>query len=196
MQGLKGKTGLTQKEAIFQIIKGVLGDLFQEGADVRPQILKRNDYGRREHASVELDTIVQKITDGILGGTVPSDRYGSESNPSPDYLVSEYARRIALYWLRRDRRLNGGSKPRLEAAKDKFAWYRRRRASNPGLDKISELATRDGEANHVYIYAAQLLKFKMFLECMGIDPETVPEDIRRDLHLFSDAFQENKKTAA
>jgi hypothetical protein len=111
MQGLTGKTGLTQEEAIFQIIKSALGHLYKDGSDVRPHILKKNDYGRREHASVHLDGIVDAIKVGILDGTIPSERYGTEDKRDNYWQlrVENYARRIAHYWLRRDRRLNGGS---------------------------------------------------------------------------------------
>lgn len=94
-----GKTGLNQKEAIFRIITGVLGNRFHPGVDVAPLVNERPDLSDARPA---LKQIIEQVYRGLLTGVILS-----KFNPKveairtiEDQRIREYANRITHYWIK------------------------------------------------------------------------------------------------
>ncbi len=188
MQGLKGKTGLTQKEAIFQIIKGVLGPAYSEEINVSPLILKRNlNFGRRRHDSPELDSIAEKIEQGIVDGSIPSEKYNSGKGKISTYSTAEYARRIAIYWIRRDKRLNGGDFSNSRKKRNLIEAYQVRRDRDPLIhflkEKISKKSKENKLTNEMLV---ELLdkKIRLLFDVFDLDVESLPQDVLDDFYII------------
>ena len=64
-----GKTGLTQKEAIFLIITEVAGNLYQPGVVMKPILWEQTDhnYGRARSPLCPFDKIVRRVFEGLSG---------------------------------------------------------------------------------------------------------------------------------
>jgi hypothetical protein len=134
-QPTRGTTGLTQKEAIFQIIKRVAGYLYRPGVSMKPLLWEQTDhcYGRARSASCPFDKIVREVYQGLRSGTIPS-------KISSDYDREAYASRIVHYWLKHDKRLNGGQvASRMANTKKKQIVLQDRVRTDPMMNALREL---------------------------------------------------------
>ena len=178
-----GKTGLTQKEAIFQIISGVLGARLAPGANVESLIAHKTagDLKPRWH-SPELDKMIALVSEGLLDGTVPS-KYNSASDRGK---VREYANRITHYWIRHDRRLNGGqSGTRASKKKQRETGLQARLKFDPQLKALHELFEKcpyqtDRLEIETFIMGRT---FAILLETFEVDREEIPQSLRARLKL-------------
>ncbi len=198
MQGITGKTGLTQKEAIFQTIRSVVGDRFREGVDVRAIVCEPNHYGRREHTSAALDEITRRIAVGLRDGTIPSEKYSAskQSGTSGDYRVTQYSRRIALYWLRHDKRLTGGPTRHSEATCFSARKYWNIRLEDTVLRRLILQLPGRSEYDHAAIsQIIYIRKLELLLQAHGINVHRLPDEVKADLEFNTcDGFEiENRE---
>ena len=187
--GFKGGAR-TQKEEIFLIISGVLGEKFESGDDARRLLYgtNRQHYGRRVYDSEMLDRIRSRITDGLKTGKIRSIKkkawlsqgtrevrtYSGTRLHDP---VEEYANKIMHYWLRHDARLNGSSV-------SKFPMHRyqalkkddpRLRALNGVLHNEPQSLNTDLVCSHIQVRVLELI-----LKAYGFDPDVLPLSVRKD----------------
>lgn len=176
-----GKTGLTQKEAIFLIITEVAGNLYQPGVVMKPILWEQTDhnYGRARSPLCPFDKIVRRVFEGLTDGTIPSKL-------TSNYDRQEYASRIVHYWLKHDKRLNGGQ-PATRMAKDKRKQIAilERLATDPMLEAIRaalKVYTKQEDQDLLELHMIGR-KFTLILETYGISVDAIPENLRSELCL-------------
>lgn len=191
----RGSSGLTQKEAIFQIIIRVAGDLYQPGISMKPVLWGQADhqYGRARSPNCPFDKIVREVYDGLTDGSIPSKL-------TSNYDRKEYASRIVHYWLRHDRRLNGGQPgTRMARHKRKQITLLERIKTDPTIialrESLKAVATED-DRQEVQNYIKGRT-FVLILETYEVSVQSIPENIRTELFMFSSEIESHfaKKTA-
>lgn len=161
---------LGQKDAIFEVIKGELGDTFQPGVNVR-DILQPGEHNRIQRA----------IFEGLKSGRIPTSKLKGKS----EAYLNSYANRIMNYWLRKDSRLNGGIKAK-GRPKNPLDRYKRLVATDAqikALKDLRELKVKRGLQGEV-IEIEKFLRhrhFDLFLAAYRI--ESLPDDVLEDLGL-------------
>lgn len=178
----RGTTGLTQKEAIFQIIKRVAGDLYKPGVEMKPILWDQTDhcYGRARSPNCPFDKIVREVFEALSNGSIPSKL-------TSEYDRKEYASRIVHYWLKHDKRLNGGQPgTRMAKAKKKQIALLDRLSTDPVLKamKALQLTLEKVEDRQEVECHIQGRIFTIILETHEVSLEAVPENIRNQLHLY------------
>lgn len=93
---------LSQKDAVFEIIKAVLGSLYSSDIPMRPMF-----SSERMNKAVEL--FISKIKSGEIERPKRKS-INSNAHYDSEYGVRKYARNIIFNWLNKDLRLNGGEK--------------------------------------------------------------------------------------
>lgn len=179
----RGTTGLTQKEAIFQIIKRVAGDLYKPGFEMKPILWEQTDhsYGRARSPSCPFDKIVREVFEALSSGSIPSKL-------TSEYDRKEYASRIVHYWLKHDKRLNGGQPgTRMAKTKKKQIALLDRLSTDPVLKamKTLQLTLEKEEDRREVESHIQGRIFTIILETHEVSLEAVPENIRNQLHLYT-----------
>lgn len=206
MEIKKGKTGLTQKEAIFEIFKSILGDKFYPGMDVRKILCtKPNSYGRSKWVSPQLQEIILRVYNGISNGTIPSKLNTNEHKHYDHYfqqLQREYANRIVHYWMKHDKRLNGSvSGSRMASARKRQIALEVRLNSDPMMQSLKALFLQQ-EPNSALQYEVETYLmgrlFRNLLETYGIEIESLTPYVRDTLKLDAtkDSVGQDKKAAA
>lgn len=203
----RGTTGLTQKEAIFRIFKKVMGPQFVEGRDVRPTLcVKSNVYGRANWDASHLNRIMHEIYLGLEDGSIPSklNDETSETKNRSKYTVEklrrEYANRITHYWMKHDKRLNGGQiATRMANEKKKQIVLLDRVKTDPMMNALRELLkslTTTEDRHEVQQYISSRI-FEIILETFSISPKVIPQVVLDEMGLLR-ASQDNlvKKDAA
>lgn len=192
-----GTTGLTQKEAIFQIIKSIVGDLLQPSVPLKPLILnpKVHTHGRTRRQSNPFDrfdifdSVVEEVCKGLVSGLIPS-----KPREYAEHL--KYASRIVHYWLKHDTRLNGGQigsrVAKSERRKKELTWKLRSDAQLKNLKALaSEHANNKDEINQ-YVMGHT---FKIILEVYGVNISELPTELLEDLKIIDSAPIEKMKAA-
>lgn len=193
-----GKTGLTQKDAVFEVIKGVLGADYNPKVSVESMIARKsNGYVKPQWHSTVLDQMISLVAQGLRDGSIPSKYNSSSSNLE----LKQYANRITHYWITHDKRLNGNTsgtrtpkrKARNYAIKHNLAndiLLKKFRSSQMQVETLE-----DGLQVHLWIMGRS---FRVVLEAYGIDPSELPDEVQRDLYFNSEesSWLKNKKKAA
>lgn len=179
----RGTTGLTQKEAIFQIIKRVAGDLYRPGVEMKPILWSQTDhcYGRARSPSCPFDKIVREVHVALSNGSIPSKL-------TSDYDRKEYASRIVHYWLKHDKRLNGGQPgTRIAKIKKKQIALLDRLSTDPTLKEMKalQLNLENGEDRREVEQFIRGRIFSIILETHEISFDAIPENIRNQIHLYT-----------
>lgn len=169
-----GKTGLTQKEAIYQIISGVLGSRLQPGVEVEDLIANKpaGDLHPRWN-SPELLKMIDLVSVGIIDGTIPS-KYNSGSQLKR---IREYSNRITHYWLRNDRRLNGGfSGTRVSKKKQRAVILQSRIKNDPQLKALKHYYKKcETESERLELEAfIKGRTFSIILDAFDVDKSEIP----------------------
>lgn len=125
---------MSQKEAIFKIVKEILGPLYSPSEGMRPYFGNqhtRNDqtlFPRSQEGDYRMKLAVTKLVKLIEEGKVDYD----SSQPS-----QKYARNIIFNWLKKDPRLNGGVTYRPSTHKSKKHYFealaKKMKPENPHL---------------------------------------------------------------
>lgn len=193
-----GRTGLSQKDAVFDIIKSILGASYDPKTGVEGLIAKKADgYIRPRWNSELLERMIALVAQGLQDGTVPS-KYNSSSY---ELQIRQYANRITHYWITHDTRLNGNTsgtrEPKLKARN--YA-IKHNLANDLLLKKLrysqAQVATlEDGLHAHLWILGRS---FEVVLEAYGINPSELPEDVQKHLYFNGELspWKETKKKAA
>lgn len=154
-----------QKEAVFQIVKTVLATRYQDG-------MKANDVLNYEEKITIADRVMVGIKNGSIPhkGGVPHSRYG--------YLILNY-------WLRNDKRLNGGvrgaSPISLGRLEHRYETLKQANILLQDLIKIrnhSELPEekRIEADNHIWV-----LQLQTFIKASGINLLQLSDDVLKEL---------------
>lgn len=192
-----GKTGLTQKDAVFEVVKGVLGKNYDPKVSVESMIAHKSDgYVKPQWHSSVLDQMIALVAQGLRDGTVPS-KYNSSNS---ELQIRQYANRITHYWITHDKRLNGNtSGTRTSKLKARNIAIKHRLANDAILNKFRSRQMRaetleEGLQIHLWIMGGG---FRVVLEAYGIDPSELPEEIQKALYLNSEGslFLEKKEAA-
>lgn len=178
-----GKTGLTQKDAVFEVVKRVLGSSYDPTVSVESLILKKPDgYVKPQWHSPVLDQMIALVAQGLANGTIPS-KYNSSTS---DVQIRQYANRITHYWITHDKRLNGNtSGTRRSKVKTRNYAIKHNLTNDILLKKLASRQNQvetleDGLQVHLWIMGRS---FRVVLEAYGIDPEELPEEIQKSLYL-------------
>ncbi len=191
-----GKTGLTQKEAIYQIICKVLGARLQPGIEVEDLIANKpeGDLHPRWN-SPELLKMIELVSAGIIDATIPS-KYNSGSQLKN---VREYSNRITHYWLRHDRRLNGGfSGTRISKKKQRAVILQSRIKNDPQLKALKSVYKKcltDADRFEVESYIKGRT-FSIILDAFEIDKNEIPLSLKVILKLEDQPDSNSGKKAA
>lgn len=191
-----GKTGLTQKEAIYQIICKVLGPRMQPGVEVEDLIAKKDEgYIQPRWNSPELLRMIDLVSAGLVDGTIPS-KYNSKSNLKE---IKEYSNRITHYWLRHDRRLNGGfSGTRVSKKKQRAIVLQTRIKYDPHLKALKHLYKQsNNEVDKLEIES--LIKgrtFSIVLDVFGVDKSEIPLSLKVLLKIEESTQADSESKAA
>lgn len=182
-QPKRGTTGLTQKEAIFQIVRRIAGDLYQPGVSMKALLWEQTDhcYGRARRAMCPFDKIVREVYSGLSGGSIPS-------KITSDYERRGYSSRIVHYWLKHDKRLNGGQPAtRMAKTRRKQIAILERISTDPVLKAMRALLhTLDkNDDRHEVQTAINGRTFTLVLEINEISMDAVPENLRKELSLYA-----------
>lgn len=176
-----GTTGFTQKEAIFQIVKKISGSLYQPGVPMKPVLWEKADpnYGRSRRANCPFDAIVEAVYEGLSNGSIPSKL-------DSDYERRKYASRIVHYSLRHDKRLNGGLSNTRTVKKKKLSiqdLLKNDRAIKAMNSLMSNHLSSEDQAEIQSFIVGRM--FTLILEANDIDFESIPENVRDELKMFS-----------
>lgn len=191
-----GKTGLTQKEAVFEIIKKVLGPRYNPKVSVE-QMFTRKVQGalRPTWNPREINPMIALVADGLRDGSIPS-KYNSTSSK---HQVNQYANRITHYWITHDKRLNGNKLgTRKSLTKKRTDTINHRLNQDPVLNGWRALQcdadTLEDELQlELYIAGCG---FKIILESYGIDWRELPENVQHLLRLNHDDYMPVEKKEA
>lgn len=190
-----GKTGLTQKDAVFEIVKSVLGNNYDPKVSVESRIAHKSDgYVKPQWHSPILNEMIYLVAQGIRDGSIPS-KYNSLSSG-----VGEYANRITHYWITHDKRLNGNkSGTRKNLLKKRTTTIVHRLEEDPILKGLrvfqNQTETLEDELQiELYVLGQS---FWIILETYGIDPRELPEHVQHALCMNHDDFMplEKRKVA-
>lgn len=203
MQTKRGITGLSQKEAVFQIIKQALGDQFQEGMDVKSTIClsSRLNYGEMRTRSPLLFKIIHNVSAAIIDRTIrskwnPDKELHSYSIEKIE--IDRYANRIVHYWLKHDKRLNGGQiGARITKQKRQQIVIEGRLKSDPSLISLKKL--KDTLSSQV-----ELLEVESFIvgritaivfEVLEVDTSPLSSEIKTKLKIDPSVWEIQEKKA-
>lgn len=105
----------TQKDAIYEIVKEVLGDLYSPERDMRPYFgsmgknglkIYPEDYNSSELMDKAVELLKKKVKSGEIAKPKPRmNKHGVVNNPNANWSP----RNLIYNGLRKDKRLNGGS---------------------------------------------------------------------------------------
>lgn len=172
-----GKTGLTQKDAIFEIIKKLSGELYTPDMPMKPII-------KNLGSQYLLQAIVKLVINGIEDGSIPS-KHNQNSSVGKKQV---YAYQIVQNSLKHDKRLNGGKIGIQEARKKQIYKLIKNRVESSNLIKNMHLLHNEPERSEVdrleiqsYIAGA---KFKIILEAFKIDLKIIPQELLIELKLI------------
>jgi hypothetical protein len=197
MERKLGKTGLTQKEAVFGIIKSVLGSRYNPHVSVEQMFTRKGPTDVRPTCNMrEIRPMIDIVAKGLSDGTIPSKHNSASSQKQ----IDQYANRIVHYWLSHDRRLNGNqSGTRKNLAKKRSIVIAHRLEEDPILKGLRifqhQTETLEDELQiELYVLGQS---FWIILETYGIDPREIPEHVQKALRMNHGDFvpQEKKKVA-
>jgi hypothetical protein len=188
-----GTTGLTQKEAIFQIVKRIAGDKYRSDVPMKPILFSETEhrYGRARSANCPFHNIAEAVYSGLVDGTIPSII-------KSDYERQAYSARIVHYWLKHDSRLNGGQigsrVAKSEKRKNELKWKLR---SDKQLKAFNELLKQDLSNEDILEIGQHTMgrTFKIILEVYGVNLSEFSPGLLRDLKVI-DTVDEKKLQAA
>lgn len=105
----------TQKDAVYEIVKELLGEKYSPNEDMRPYFGSRDSregqiyketYESNSLMSTAVDLFLKKIENGEVNP--PKSRTNNFNHLSKEW----FARNTIYNWLRKDKRLNGGTATR------------------------------------------------------------------------------------
>lgn len=98
---------LSQKDAIYEIIKDLLGDQFYVGIDARPLL-------GHSKTSIGSETLLNQAISRFIGlvntGEINHPKKRNTKKELDQHELKTYSRRIIINWLNKDTRLNGGER--------------------------------------------------------------------------------------
>lgn len=120
---------LSQKDAVFEIVKEVAGPLYSSDSKMRPKFSSGSDdysnYENIQRMNKAVELFISKIKSEEIERPKKKSLEAKVNYNSESGLI-KYAKNIIFNWLNKDRRLNGGKK--YQSIKDSLAQ-----------DKISQL---------------------------------------------------------
>lgn len=190
MRSLKvGITGLTQKDAIFQIAKSIAGELYRSDVPMKPLLWKQTDHehGRIRSPNCPFNKIVEAVYSGLLDGSIPSEI-------KTDHERRAYSSRIVHYWLKHDKRLNGGQVgSRIVKSEQRLKELEWKLKSDDQLKTMKKIAPTLSEIKQLemsqYIMGRT---FKAILEVYDVSVSELPESLLEELKIVISAESEKK----
>lgn len=181
----------TQREAIFEIIRDVLGDRFVEGSNAVELVRGTSRHAGLNHGyrgggpvayqTPELDEVIERIVQGIKRGSIKS-----KHRESSDKVIESFARRIINYWLTHDPRLNGGDRYLPKSRRTQWTYkpddLANKLNSDPQIKATNELLStlKDESDIHLVSVYIQLTKAILILKDAGIW-DKLPEWLRNEI---------------
>lgn len=189
-QQILGKTGLTQKDAIFEIIKNALGNEYNPNVPVKNALYVTTPTyeGVTKNLNSTFRKISKQVYEGLVDGSIPS-------KITTEYKRKEYSTRIIHYWLKNDPRLNGGSSAHEKKKKLKDfhkllqpSLLRQRHiqlkfANDPQLSSLEELLSQTNLEIDRFELSYNLYKrsIELILETFEINSPALVEEISKVL---------------
>lgn len=198
-----GATGLTQKEAIFRIFKRVLGSKFDLAIPVRNVLeTKPNNYGSSKWESSQFNRIIHEIYEGLCSGVIPSKLNSDRNTHGSHYLDQlrrNYANRIAHYWMKHDKRLNGNkSGTRTSSPVGKYKKLAEILAQDKAYQALTELYSQHSKSVESFEIQTYILSraFQLTMETFGIKLSSLPAEIQKHLKQIDSVTESPSKKAA